>query len=308
MRTWCVGRSMPSTPRPRLYGRALIATDDDELGIQLGQQAGGWRPRRASIQPRLSRRSTQATKDALSGGARFPERAHGTAAAGARRSHALVQGLQEPPRRPCCGATVASRRALASIPSATTRWQARRPPAASESVAASSLLRTGQAGRLRRWAGLAKPHGQRLWDQVAGDLVEVRSARATWLMKDDSAPRVPAHRRGLRWYRPATPTCRRPTFRCSPRRRFAQAACFGPWQAGRRAEEGRLAGLCASSEWKKAELQGREGRPPRAPRPREEASAWPTCAEPRSRARARLMPAGSGGILRRHSRAAGLRK
>ena len=43
-----------------------------------------------------------------------------------------------------------------------------------------------QPADFAEWAGLAKPHAQRLWDEVAGELAEVRvGKRAGWLMSDD---------------------------------------------------------------------------------------------------------------------------
>jgi hypothetical protein len=41
-------------------------------------------------------------------------------------------------------------------------------------------------GDFAEWAGLAKPHAQRLWDEAAGDLAEVRVGESKgWLMRED---------------------------------------------------------------------------------------------------------------------------
>ena len=83
-----------------LYGRALIARDDDELGVQLGQQvrrlAGekGFRPTRGA------RRGGRchAGRAFRRPHARQERAARGAERARRRRPDAVVQGLQEPPR------------------------------------------------------------------------------------------------------------------------------------------------------------------------------------------------------------------
>jgi len=53
-----------------LYGRALIARDDGELGQQLAGRSGGWRPRRASRRRRRSRKSPRRRRTPSAKGAR----------------------------------------------------------------------------------------------------------------------------------------------------------------------------------------------------------------------------------------------
>jgi hypothetical protein len=60
-------------------------------------------------------------------------------------------------------------------------------PAASEAV--RRFLRfygPAKPADFAEWAGLAKPHARRLWDEAAGDLTEVGSGKAKgWLLSDD---------------------------------------------------------------------------------------------------------------------------
>src|SRR3954469_3152405 len=78
-----------------------------------------------------------------------------------------------------------------------------RAPRASEAV--RRVLRfSGPAGPgdFAEWAGLAKPHAARLWDEAAGQLTEVRAGRTkAWALRDDVAeldsPPVGAGRRLL---------------------------------------------------------------------------------------------------------------
>ncbi len=55
-------------------------------------------------------------------------------------------------------------------------------------------------GDFSEWAGLAKVHAQRLWDEVAGDLVEVRVGRSRgWIIRDDvDALEAPPAASGIR--------------------------------------------------------------------------------------------------------------
>ena len=84
-----------------LYGRALIARDDDELGAQLGQQVQRLAAEKGFAPTDALEEVADATKDALR---RRPRARQGRAARRAararrRRPHAVVRGLQEPPRR-----------------------------------------------------------------------------------------------------------------------------------------------------------------------------------------------------------------
>jgi uncharacterized protein YcaQ len=83
-----------------------------------------------------------------------------------------------------------------------------RAPAANEAV--RRFLRyygPGTPGDFAEWAGLANPHGQRLWDEAAGDLVEVPVGKRTWwLLRDDvSELESPPPAKGTRLLPPGDP-------------------------------------------------------------------------------------------------------
>jgi hypothetical protein len=63
------------------------------------------------------------------------------------------------------------------------------------------------AGAFAEWAGVAKPHAQRLWAEVATDLVEVRAGRTkAWLLRADvPALESPPAATGVRLLPPGDP-------------------------------------------------------------------------------------------------------
>ena len=199
-----------------LYGRALIARDDDELGQQLGRQIQrlavevGFAPTDALDEV------AEATKDALAGGRALGKndlhhalrkrvradlmpwckgcRSHhvapmlwryGGVKAGARLDSERCYVLGKPGRAPAAGEAV--RRFLHFY-----------APATSTDFAA--------------WAGLAKPHAQRLWAQVEGDLDEVSvGKRKAWVLSDDAAMLdSPPAAEGIRLIPPGDPYLQKP--------------------------------------------------------------------------------------------------
>jgi hypothetical protein len=88
-----------------------------------------------------------------------------------------------------------------------------RTPAASEAVRRFlGFYGPAQPGDFAEWAGLAKPHAQRLWDEVAGDLAEVRvGKREAWLLSDDAgALESPPSAEGIRLLPPGDPYLQKP--------------------------------------------------------------------------------------------------
>jgi Winged helix DNA-binding domain len=67
-------------------------------------------------------------------------------------------------------------------------------------------------GDFADWAGLAKPHARRLWDEVAGDLAEVRAGgRPAWLCRGDvGVLESPPAAHGVRLLPPGDPYLQKP--------------------------------------------------------------------------------------------------
>ena len=195
-----------------LYGRALLARDDDEIAEQLGQQV-----QRLVAEGRFAAGSAlaevaAAVEDALAGGRRLDR---------VELHQALRERLGEELLPWCKGckshhvapmmwryATVkagarldAERRYVAGAPG--------RAPAAREAV--RRFLRFyGPAKResFADWAGVARPHARRLWDSVADELVQISGA---WLLAEDvSALESPPSAEGLRLLPPGDPYLQKP--------------------------------------------------------------------------------------------------
>ena len=67
-------------------------------------------------------------------------------------------------------------------------------------------------GDFAEWAGLAKPHAHRLWEETAGDLAEVRVGKSTgWLLSADTgALESPPAAEGIRLLPPGDPYLQKP--------------------------------------------------------------------------------------------------
>jgi uncharacterized protein YcaQ len=113
-------------------------------------------------------------------------------------------------------------------------------------------------GDFAEWAGLAKPHAQRLWDEVASELAEVRVGKgAAWLLEEDvSTLDAPPAAKGIRLLPPGDPylqKANRPLLAPDDalrKRLFRPVASPGAVLA-----EGRLVGLWrAESKGRKAAL------------------------------------------------------
>jgi hypothetical protein len=88
-----------------------------------------------------------------------------------------------------------------------------RTPPASEAVRRFlGFYGPAKPGDFADWAGLAKPHAHRLWDEVAGDLAEVRVGKGTgWVMGEDvGALESPPAAEGIRLLPPGDPYLQKP--------------------------------------------------------------------------------------------------
>ena len=199
-----------------LFGRALVARDDGELGQQLGRQvqhlaaAEGFAPTDALDQV------AEATKDALSGGR----------ALGKNELHEELRERVGAHLMPWCKGCkshhvapmlwrYASVKAGARLDS-ERRYVLGRPgraPAASQAVRRFlHFYGPATSGDFADWAGLARSHAERLWQDVEGDLDEVLvGRRSAWALSDDAAALAsPPPAAGIRLIPPGDPYLQKP--------------------------------------------------------------------------------------------------
>jgi hypothetical protein len=245
-----------------LYGRALIARDDDELVAQLGRQvkrlavAKGFAPSAA-----LEEVAT-ATKDALASGRKLDkDQLH-------EELRARVSADLMPWCRGCGSHHVAPMlwryatvRAGARLDSERRYTSARpgRSPSASDAVRRFlGFYGPARPGDFADWAGLAKPHAQRLWDAAADDLAELRFGNGTgWLMSSDvAALESPPAAEGIRLLPPGDPYLQKPNRQLLAPDAELRKRLFRPVASpGAVLRNGRLAGLWrARAKGRKAEI------------------------------------------------------
>jgi hypothetical protein len=193
-----------------LYGRALIARDDEELGAQLGRQVQRLSAEKGFAATDALDEVAAATKDALSGGPLDKNDLH----------QALRERVRDdlmPWCKGCKSRHVAPMLWRYATVQAGVRLDAGRrytidrlgrAPAAREAVRRFlAFYGPGRPTDFAEWAGLAKPHAQRLWDEVAGDLAEAPIGRtAAWVLADDAdAVASPPDAEGVRLLPPGDP-------------------------------------------------------------------------------------------------------
>ena len=134
-----------------------------------------------------------------------------------------------------------------------------RTPAASEAVR-HFLCFYGPAkpADFSEWAGLAKSHAQRLWDEVADDLVEVKVGKSKgWLLSEDvGALESPPAAEGIRLIPPGDPYLQKPNRPLLAPDRDLSKRLFRPVASpGAVLKNGRLVGLWrVKAKGKKAEI------------------------------------------------------
>ena len=199
-----------------LYGRALIARDERELGAQLGGQAQRVASDKGIGAGEALDEVTAAVEDALAGGRSLDK---------AELHEELRQRVRDdllPWCRGCKSHHVAPMLwRFATVKAgvrldAGRRYASGRPgraPAASDAVRRFlGFYGPAGPGGFADWAGLAKSHAGRLWDEVADDLDEVEAGRArAWVLRDDvAALRSPPSARGIRLLPPGDPYLQKP--------------------------------------------------------------------------------------------------
>jgi hypothetical protein len=199
-----------------LYGRALVARDDGELATQLGEQV-----RRLAAEQRFAptealEEVAAATKDALAKGRRLDK-------------NALHEALRQRVRadlmpwcKGCKSHHVAPMLWRYATVSAGVRLDAERryvlgkpgrAPAGSEAVRRFlGFYGPATPADFADWAGLAKAHAQRLWDDAASEVAEVAMGKSrAWVMSDDvGALESPPAADGIRLIPPGDPYLQKP--------------------------------------------------------------------------------------------------
>jgi winged helix DNA-binding protein len=199
-----------------LYGRALIARDDGELAAQLGQQVQRLAAEKGFAPSEALEEVATATKDALANGRALDK----------NELHEELRQRVRADLMPWCPGCKSHHVAPMLWRYATVKAGARldserrytlgkpgRTPAASEAVRRFlGFYGPAKAGDFAEWAGLARPHADRLWDEVAGDLAEVSVGKSkAWLMNDDiGALESPTAAEGIRLIPPGDPYLQKP--------------------------------------------------------------------------------------------------
>jgi hypothetical protein len=245
-----------------LYGRALIARDDDELGAQLGRQVQRLAAEKGFAPSDALEEVATATKDALANGRRLDK----------NELHEELRQRVRPDLMPWCRGCgshhvapmlwrYATVKAGARLDSARryTRGEPGPTPTASEAVRRFlGFYGPARPGDFAEWAGLAKPHAQRLWDEVAGDLAETRVGKSrAWLMSGDvDALESPPAAQGIRLIPPGDPYLQKPNRPLLAPDPELRKRLFRPVASpGAVLRDGRLTGLWrAKAKGRKAEL------------------------------------------------------
>ena len=199
-----------------LYGRALIARDDRELAAQLGQQVRRLAAEKGFSPGAALDEVTAATREALAGGRALDRTA----------LHEELRQRVHADLMPWCKGCKSHHVAPMLWRFATVKVGARldserryrsgkpgRTPAASDAVRRFlGFYGPAAPGDFAEWAGLAKPHAQRLWDETAGELAELRVGKAEgWLMSEDvGALESPPAAAGIRLIPPGDPYLQKP--------------------------------------------------------------------------------------------------
>ena len=245
-----------------LYGRALIARDDDELAAQLGRQVKGLAEEKGFAPTAALDEVAAATSDALKQGRTLDK----------NELHEELRERVSADLMPWCRGCETHHVAPMLWRFATVRAGARldadrryvqgrpgRAPAAREAVRRFlGFYGPAQPGDFAEWAGLAKPHARRLWDEVAADLAEVNvGTRKAWLLRDDLAElEAPPAARGIRLLPPGDPYLQKPNRPLLAPDEELHKRLFRPVASpGAVLRDGRLAGLWrARAKGRKTEL------------------------------------------------------
>jgi hypothetical protein len=245
-----------------LYGRALIARDDDELGAQLGRQVQRLAAEKGFAPTDALEEVAEATRDALRGGRALDKNAlH-------EELRARVGADLMPWCKGCKSHHVApmlwrygSVQAGARLDSGRRYVQGRpgRAPAAREAVRRFlHFYGPATSADFGDWAGLAKPHAGRLWADVEDALADVSlGTRTAWALREDmDVLASPAPAAGIRLIPPGDPYLQKPNRALLAPEDELRKRLFRPVASpGAVLQDGRLAGLWrVKAKGRKAEI------------------------------------------------------
>jgi Winged helix DNA-binding domain len=230
-----------------LYGRPLLADDDRELGAQLGRQVRRLAAEKGFTPSEALDEVTAATKEALANGRVL----------GKNELHAELRARVRDDFMPWCRSCgshhvapmlwrYATVKAGARLDS-KRRYRSGRPgrtPAASEAVRRFlAFYGPARPSDFAEWAGLAKSHAQRLWEEVMDDLSEVQGSG--WVNSDDiGVLESPPEARGIRLLPPGDPYLQKPNRALLAPDTELRKRLFRPVASpGAVLRDGRLAGL-----------------------------------------------------------------
>jgi hypothetical protein len=200
-----------------LYGRALVARDDGELAVQLGRQVQRLAAEKGFAPSKALEEVATATLQALANGRTLDKNELHEELRQRVRADLMpwCRGCQSHHVAPMLWryATVKAGARLDSERRYTRGEEPGRTPAASDAV--RRFLRfygPAKPGDFAEWAGLAKPHARRLWDEAAGDLAEVgRGKTKAWLLSEDvGVLESPPAAAGIRLIPPGDPYLQKP--------------------------------------------------------------------------------------------------
>lgn len=245
-----------------LYGRALISADDDELGQQLGQQVQRLATEKGFAPSDALDEVAAATKDALGGGRALSK----------NELHDELRDRVGADLMPWCTGCKSHHvapmlwryggvKAGARLDSERRYVQGRpgrRPAAAGAVRRFLHFYGPSTSGDFAEWAGLARPHAQRLWAGVEGALAEVTVAKRTaWALRDDMAALdSPPPVTGIRLIPPGDPYLQKPNRPLLTPDAELRKRVFRPVASpGAVLKDGRLAGLWrVKAKGRKAEI------------------------------------------------------